>query len=534
MSGNLKTRALLTAAIILACLYGIVGLPRSGREAMEHIRNNIHLGLDLRGGTSMVVEVQLQDAFNAQAQDAATSLEEQLRKAQVPFRSVVAVSAHSVEQADNARIVVSGVAPEQAGALRAVVDENLPRWTMTAEGQDYALKLRASEALALRHDVFEQARQVIERKINAYGLSEATIQPYGRGADALLVELPAVSDSARIRQILRTQGLLEWYPVDSGPFESREAAFAQKGGVLPLGTKLLESLPQAGLPGEWYLVAGAPVIRGSDLRDARPGRNQLGRWVTNFRLSQDASQRFARYTAANIGHRAAIVLDGRIISIGVIEDRIADAGEITLPSEQQAADLALNLRAGALPAGVKIIQQRTVEASLGADSIRDGIAASVAGLAAVVVAMLVYYRRSGINAVLALLLNGVILMAALCYFGAALTLPGIAGMVLTIGMAVDSNVLIFERIREELRGGATAAVAVSNGFRKAFVTIVDTHVTTVVSCGILYWFGTAAVKGFAITLFIGLVANMFTAVFVSKVIFDWELRSVHRTAHLSI
>jgi preprotein translocase subunit SecD len=307
--------------------------------------------------------------------------------------------------------------------------------------------------------------------------------------------------------------------------------------VLPLNTKLFP-VQAAGAPAEsraWYLLASPPVIHGSDLRDARVASNDLARPVTTFSLTQEAAVRFEAYTRANLGKRAAIVLDRQILSVPVIEDVIRDSGQIRgAGTLEEAQDLALNLRSGALPAGVEVLQERTVEPSLGADSIRHGMRAAAAGLAAVVAAMLMYYRWAGANATLALALNGVLLLAALSWCGAVLTLPGIAGVVLTIGMAVDSNVLIFERIREELRAGKSAPAAIAAGFSKAFGTLVDTHVTTVVSCAFLFLFGTPAVRGFAVTLVIGLVTNLFTSVFVSRVAFDWELLRRRAPAKLSI
>ncbi len=230
-----------------------------------------------------------------------------------------------------------------------------------------------------------------------------------------------------------------------------------------------------------------------------------------------------------------MVLDNQIVSVATIQSKIDDSGRINgLSSEQEAEDLALKLKTGALPAGIIYEQEATIGPSLGADSIKEGVYAAIAGLLAVIVVMLVYYKKSGVNAVLALVLNTVLLMAALSYFGATLTLPGIAGVILTIGMAVDSNVLIFERIREELRSGKSIPAAVDAGFGKAWWTIVDTHVTTIVSCAFLFLFGTGPVKGFAVTLVIGLLANVFTAVFVSKVIFDWELSQRRQVTALSI
>ncbi|MGO9254975.1 MAG: protein translocase subunit SecD [Bryobacteraceae bacterium] len=392
-------------------------------------------------------------------------------------------------------------------------------------GAGLILRVKVEDASATeRRGVVEQTRQILERRINAYGLSEALVQPYGSRGNELLVQLPGVSDPGRLKNLLQSRAVLEWYSVEDGPYASQAEAMAQHGGILPYNLKLLPTRPEAHGQRAWYLVSGRPIIRGTDLRDARVAAGMMEQPVTTFTLSQDAAARFEQYTRAHIGRRSAIVLDREILSVPVIEDVIRDAGQIQgARNREEAEDLAVNLRSGALPAAIEVVQERTVEASLGADSIRHGIAAGAAGLAAVVAAMLFYYRWAGANATLALLLNGVLLVAALACFGAVLTLPGIAGAVLTIGMALDSNVLIFERIREELRAGKSAAAALAAGFSKAFATLVDTHVTTVVSCAFLFFFGTPAVKGFAATLVIGLVTNLFTSVFVSRVAFDWEL-----------
>lgn len=310
---------------------------------------------------------------------------------------------------------------------------------------------------------------------------------------------------------------------------------ASYGGVIPYDCKLVPTKPTADGQRSWFVLHSKPIISGTDLRDARLVFNATEQPVTAFTLSHDAATRFRQYTEANIGKRSAIVFDQEILSAPVIEDVISDSGQIRgARSREEAEDLAVNLRSGALPAAIEILQERTVEASLGADSVRHGLEAGAVGLVAVVAAMLLYYCRAGANATLALLLNGLLLIAVLSCFRAVLTLPGIAGAVLTIGMAVDSNVLIFERIREELRAGKSTAAALATGFSKAFATLVDTHVTTVVSCFFLFFFGTPAVKGFATTLIIGLITNLFTSVFVSRVAFDWELSTQGRTPKLSI
>jgi preprotein translocase subunit SecD len=400
--------------------------------------------------------------------------------------------------------------------------------------------MRPTELLALKKDTVERAIRTIENRVNSLGLTEASVQQHGR-AEAefeILVQLPGVDDPARVRQIMQTTAFLEIAEVKDGPFPSPEAAMAKYGGVFPLNTRLLlmpARTERGESQGSYYLLSRNDVITGRDLRNARPSRDDYGKWETSFNLTQDGAKRFSAFTGANVGNRLAIVLDNKVMSAPTIQNRIEDSGRITgAKDEQEASDLALVLRAGSLPAGIVFEEERTVGPSLGADSIRDGVMAGIVGVALVIAAMLIYYKKAGINSVVALFLNALILIAALSYFGAVLTLPGIAGVILTIGMAVDSNVLIFERIREELRAGKAIVAAVDAGFSKAFLTIIDTHVTTIVSCAFLFLFGTGPVKGFAVTLVIGLLANVFTAVFVSKVMFDWSLSRKTQLVELSI
>jgi preprotein translocase subunit SecD len=403
---------------------------------------------------------------------------------------------------------------------------------------DYRLTMQTTEALVLKQDTVVQTMNTIERKVNGLGLAEATVQQRG-GANSeaeLLVQLPGVEDPARIKQLLQTAAVLELFEVQGGPYLSREEAMESRNGVLPLSAQILRSVPLGGTTAEFYILGRTPVVTGRDLRNATAQQNITNRtWETQFVLTQDAAARFSTFTGSHIGQPLAIVLDGRVLSAPTIESRISDTGVITnMGGFDDAADLALNLRAGSLPAGLTYLEERTVGPSLGADSIRAGMFSGVAGVIVVVAVMLIYYKRAGINATLALILNGLILIACLSYFDAVLTLPGIAGVILTIGMAVDSNVLIFERIREELRNGKAVAASVDIGFSKAFLTIIDTHVTTIVSCAFLFLFGTTQVKGFAITLTIGLLANLFTAVFVSRTMFDWTLSGQRREVPLSI
>lgn len=539
MTANLRYKALLILAVVLLCIYGLIGLPKSLTEARENFRRNVRLGLDLRGGSHLVLQVQVQDAFKAEADLVIDRLKEEMAKARIAYDSIERNDPQSLDEADRIEITIRGVPLDSTAAFRGIVTDRFPQWVLTpVSSTDYRLNLRPSEALALRRDTVERAIRTIENRINGLGLTESTVQQRGRSdAEAeILVQMPGVDDPARVKAILQTAALLEICEVKDGPFSSREQALAKHGGVLPLNTRLVREVPRGGQQGEsWYLLSRSAVITGRDIRNARPGRDEFGKWETDFTLSQEAARRFGRFTEANIGNRLAIVLDGQVRSAPVIQSRIDDSGRITgAANEQEAADLAIVLKAGSLPAGISYLEERTVGPSLGADSIRQGFIAGIVGLVLVVAIMLFYYKQSGVNATLALILNALILLAALSYFEAVLTLPGIAGIILTIGMAVDSNVLIFERIKEELAGGKAIPAAIDTGFSRAFLTIIDTHVTTVVACAFLFIFGTGPVKGFAVTLIIGLVANVFTAVFVSKAMFQWKLARSRRLVALSI
>jgi len=539
MTSNLKIRILAIIVVILACIYGIIGLPTSIDQLVANWQKNIHLGLDLKGGSQLVLQIQIQDAFKAEADTVIQRLKDQLGAKGIAYADMSRNEPPTIQAADTIQIDIKGVPATAAGDFRGIVNDNYSGiWNLTAVNQtDYRLNMKTSEAIKLRQDTLTQSMNTIEKKINALGLAESSVQQRGGSTNEseLLVQLPGVDDPARVKQILKTAAILELDEVVDGPYSSRDDALSKRGGVLPLNSQIVASPSRGGTPPEVYILSRTPVVTGRDLRDASPQQDQNGRWETRFVLTQDAAKRFERFTGSHIGKPLAIVLDKSVLSAPTIQGKISDNGVITgIGSHDDAADLALNLRAGSLPAGVEYLEERTVGPSLGADSIRAGLYAGIAGVLAVVLVMLAYYKRSGINATLALVLNAVILIAALSYFDAVLTLPGIAGVILTIGMAVDSNVLIFERIREELRTGKAVIAAVDSGFSKAFLTIIDTHVTTVVSCAFLFLFGTGPVKGFAVTLVIGLIANIFTAVFVSRAIFDWELGRQRNVVALSI
>jgi preprotein translocase subunit SecD len=480
----------------------------------------------------------VQDAFKAEADQTIERVQDELRKASINYTTIDRNDPATLDEAERIQINIAGVAGERTGDFRAIITERFPTWILTPVGStNYRMNMRPTEALALRKDTVERSIRTIDNRVNALGLTEPVIQQRGR-AEAegeILVQLPGVDDPGRVKQIIQTAAMLEISEVKDGPFASQEAARAKHGGVLPLNTVLVRMAPRGESGESWYLLNRTAVITGRDLRNARPGQDEFRKWETSFTLTQDGGRKFGRFTEANIGNRLAVVLDKQIRSVATIQSRIEDSGRITgQASEMEASDLSLVLRSGSLPAGIVYLEERTVGPSLGADSIRQGVVAGLVGLAMVIAVMAVYYRKSGLNAIIALLLNAVITVAALGYFEAVWTLPGIAGFILSIGMAVDSNVLIFERIREELRSGKAVVAAVAAGFDRVFLTIVDTHVTTVVSCAFLFMFGTGPIKGFAVTLVIGLVANLFTAVFVSRFMFDMVLTRSRQVVRLSI
>ncbi len=533
---NLKYKALTILAVTLACVYGIIGLPTSVQQLKDNFQKNIHLGLDLKGGSHLVMQIQVQDAFKSEADTTIQRLRADLAAKRITVGDIIRNEPATIEDAANIAITISGVPQTQTGDLRQVVTENYGAvWNLAAAGQDYRMTMKTTEALSLIRDTRTQTMNTIEKKINGLGLAESSVQQRGgtNSETEILVQLPGVEDPARIKQVLKTAAKLELFEVQGGPFGSREEALASKNGVLGFGSQI----KSAGRAAEFYILARTPVVTGRDLRNSQAQVSATNRsmWETTFVLTQDAAKRFGDFTGSHINQAMAIVLDDQVLMAPTIQGKITDSGVINNIGDQNAAsDLALNLRAGSLPAGLTYLEERTVGPSLGADSIRSGVIAGLVGLISVIVVMLVYYKGAGVNAVVALILNALILIAVLAYFGAVLTLPGIAGIILTIGMAVDSNVLIFERIREELRGGKGVLASIDNGFGKALLTIIDTHLTTIVSCAFLFLFGTGPVKGFAVTLVIGLFANLFTAIFVSRVMFDWSLSGSKRPETLSI
>ncbi len=516
MKKNLRWKAVAIAAVVAGSIW-----------AFYPPQEKIKLGLDLKGGIHLIMRVNTDDAINAVTDELTGLLSKQLDDQSITFGKVERKAPGTIE--------VAGVDINKDTDFRRTVETNFPTWEARSLGSgNWELKLRPTEITTLRQETVAQAIDTIRRRVDELGVAEPLIAPHGDQGNQILVQLPGFDDVARAKELIRSTAKLELRLVRAMGL-SEEQVLGSK--PQPSGTEILTGVSEAGGADKaYYLVDRVPVITGRDLKNARRSLDyKTNTPNVSFTLKPEAAGRFQKETRENIGRQLAIVLDNRVISAPVIQGAIYDQGQITGNfTLDQAQDLAIKLRSGALPASLEYQEERTVGPTLGADSIRSGITASIVGLAIVVAFIIFYYKWSGLNAVVALTINLLVLLAALAYFRATLTLPGIAGVILTIGIGVDSNVLIFERIKEELRAGKTPRTAVSAGFAKVFWTILDTHLTSLVAAAILFQFGTGPVQGFAVTLIIGLVANMFTSIFVSHFIYDFELGARRQVEALSI
>ncbi len=493
----------------------------------------INLGLDLQGGMHLVLQVHTEDALRAETDSDMARL--------LDIAKDEGVTGVTGRRTGDTRFVVSGP-PEAREQVSKLYDRYLEgRWERTPQGDGLVFTLSSLAANEVSNGAVNQAVQTIDNRVNQYGVAEPVITPTATG-NRIVVQLPGVDDTERVRNLIKSTAFLEFrlvkFPQGGGAAGSREEILANYGGRLPEDVEIL--------PGDrldenknvigkvYYAVEKRRAVTGRDLANARPGQGQVGQPIVEFTLKPQGADAFAELTGGNVGAGLAIVLDGSVVSAPRINSRIADRGQIEGSfTQQEVQDLVTVLRSGALPAGITYLEERTVGPSLGRDSIESGLKAGLIGTALVVLYMLIVYNLSGLNAVLALALNVVLLFGGLAAFDATLTLPGIAGVILTIGMAVDANVLVFERIREELRAGRTVRSSVDLGFEKALSSIIDSNVTTLIAALFLFQFGTGPIRGFAVTLTIGLLASMFTAVFVSRWIFDLVLSRL-RLQRLSI
>jgi preprotein translocase subunit SecD len=514
-------------------LLAIIAVAGLSVWAMYPPQEKIRLGLDLEGGVHMVLQVETDDALQVESETEAEQLNEQLELQGITVTSVVAV--------DPTTIRIEDVPQERDAEFRGIADDQLSAsYDRDVAGAGiYTYRMRAPVETSLRDESVRQALQTIERRVNEFGVAEPIVAPYSVGGHQILVQLPGLDDVERAKEIIRSTALLELKLVEEGPSPSREGLLQTRNGVVPPDMEVLSGASDILNPGGapetlYYLVRRVAAVTGRDLRNARPSLDEFNQPAVSFSLNREGARKFGDITGQNVGSNLAIILDGRVQTAPQIQSRITDEGRISGSfTQEEAADLALKLRSGALPASLTYLEERTVGPQLGADSVRAGVVALVSGLAAVALFMLVYYRLAGINAIVAVAMNLLILLGFMAYIDAVLTLPGIAGLILTIGIGVDSNVLIFERIKEELRAEKAVRSAVTAGFDRVFLTILDTHVASLIAAAFLFQFGSGPIRGFATTLAIGLISNIFTALFVSRTLFEATL-SGRRTVRLSI
>ena len=515
MGRNLLIKLGIVAAVIVASV--LLAVPP---------KDKIHLGLDLQGGLHLVLEVQVDKAVDRTLERIAEAIRKDLR--------AKAINVIAVEPREHQGLrLVFNQAPELSvvqEVVRSSVEANVAQQTP----QVWTVDLPAAELRQIRTSAVDQALEKIRNRIDAFGVSEPSISK--QGTNRIVVQLPGLKDPQRAIELIGRTAQLE--------FKLVQSRAATPDAPPPPGTQRLfskEKDPKTGrlVQGQAYFVERRALLTGDMLADARalPDQLNFGQYYVLMRLNSQGKRSFARLTQENVGRALAIVLDDAIFSAPVIQEPIL-GGEARITgtfTPEEARDLAIVLREGALPAPVTIIENRNVGPSLGSDSITQGVRSAILGVTLVVLFMLVYYRLSGMVANIALALNLLFLMGVLALpgLGAVLTLPGIAGIILTMGMAVDANVLIFERIREELRLGKSIRAAVDAGYHRAFSAILDSNVTTVIAAVVLFQFGSGPVKGFAVTLSIGIAVSMFTAIFVTRMIFDTVLR-LRQVTKLSI
>ena len=464
----------------------------------------INLGLDLRGGSHMLLQVETEAVVKERVESLTDIVRSALRDARVQRRNL---------RLEDKSVSFELLDPSRTEEVRQLLRDEDPTLEIeTTEAGRVTLSLPEDDLSELRQSVITQSIEIIRRRVDETGTREPIIQR--QGDDRIIVQLPGVEDPQRMKDVLGQTAKLTFHLADTStsPTEARQ-------GGMPPGSMILPAIDQSAGQQDEYVVKRRVIVGGENLVDAQ-ANFQDGQPVVSFRFDTVGAQKFGRATQQNIGQPLAIVLDGEVISAPVIRDAILGGNGIISGSftTQQVQDLALLLRAGALPAPLTVLEERSIGPGLGADSVAAGELASVIGLAFVIVFMIASYGLFGVFSVVALTMNLVLIVAALSILQATLTLPGIAGIVLTIGMAVDANVLIFERIREELRAGRTPVTGIDTGFRSAMRTIIDANLTTLIAAVVLFNLGSGPVKGFAVTLAIGLVTSMFTAVFVTRAI----------------
>jgi len=493
------------------------------------LKDKIALGLDLQGGMHLVLEVQTEKAVEASLERIADDIKREIEEEDYEVDRVRA----DIENKTVTVLMVDAIDLKPVEEVMKNHTAYLQNEGEVREGRGYLFRLSEEEENRIEQNAVSQGLETIRNRVDQFGVSEPTIQ--AQGERRILVQLPGIKDADRAIKLIGKTARLDFKLVDESV--SSQTAL---NGAMPEGDEILYKREENAETGEVtktpFLVKKRTVLTGETLSGAEVRYDSdFNEPYVAITFNSIGAMIFQEVTRANVKKRLAIVLDDNVYSAPVIQEEIAGGraqitGQFTT---EEARDLAIILRAGALPAPVVILENRTVGPSLGKDSIEQGVQSILLGGLLVIIFIPIYYKLSGLVAVTALMLNLVLLLGALAYFGAALTLPGIAGMLLTVGMAIDANVLIFERIREEVRVGKTVRAAIDAGYAKALSTIVDANITTFIAAVVLFQFGTGPIKGFAITLCIGIAASMFTAVFVSRTIFD-SFMSRKKVANLSI
>ncbi|MBN2333473.1 MAG: protein translocase subunit SecD [Deltaproteobacteria bacterium] len=518
MIKSVKLRLLIIlATIILAGVYlmpsVVSDLPDWWGKVLP--TDKIHLGLDLQGGIHLLMEVDVEKALSASTDRVAGEMQRLLRDKKIDFEQVKQVDAGTLS------IVLTHAG--DSSVIKDLLGNEMPQWQMmSAEEQVVSYRVSSDERRRIEKLAIDQAVETMRNRIDQFGVSEPEIRP--QADNRILVQLPGIKDTRRAIDLIGKTALLEFKLV-SESFDPRnlesgtlpdhlEVLYQQEYD--PVTKKVVRQVP--------FVLEKESLMTGEYIADAKVRFNsQFGEPYVAMDFNSQGAKLFDRITAENVKRRLAIILDNHVYSAPVIQERIA-GGKAQISgrfSAKEARDLAIVLRAGALPAPIRILEKRAVGPSLGHDSIRKGLISMVVGGLLVVLFMFAFYRLSGLVANLALVLNMLFILSILALAKATLTLPGIAGIVLTIGMAVDANVLIFERIKEELRLGKTPRAALDSGYGKAFLTIMDANITTLIAAIVLYQYGTGPIKGFAVTLSVGIISSLFTAIFVTRLVYDF-------------
>ena len=494
-----KSRIILILAVCFLGIFFAIPNVISNSDALPKWWQPVNLGLDLQGGSNLLLEVKVDDVIKERMSSIEDSARQILRENKIRYQNLNA-------GADSVKVKIENAnSRNKAANLFRKIDDGI----QATENADVEIEIKYSdvELNKLKMKIVDQSIEIVRRRIDELGTKEPVIQ--SQGVDRIVVQLPGLQNPEYVKTLLGKTAKMSFHLVDS-----RSSAAEARRGKLSASSRLIQ-----GSEGETYVIGRKPVVSGENLVDAQPSF-QEGEAVVSFKFNSLGGKKFGEVTKNNIGERLAIVLDNEVISAPTIQSAILGgsgiiSGNFTVKS---ANDLALLLRSGALPAPLEVLEERTVGAGLGSDSIREGIVASIIGLIAVVLFMVAAYGLFGVFTTVTVFTNLFLMLGALSFMGATLTLPGIAGIILTIGMAVDANVLIFERMREEVKAGRSTKDAAEAGFTEAWGTIVDSNLTTLVAAFVLFYFGTGPVRGFAVTLAIGIATSMFTSVTVTRLI----------------